>query len=141
MRPSLMLIPLLALAACDRAETPPKTTAVAEAPAGEAPAPQAEPAFQPPSFAGRWAAGPQLCADGAWVFRTDGVATAGEVSCSFKKVEPSASGYRIEAACTHEGSQSDGEIVLSMTDPAPPQSMTVEGGPWDGPITLQRCPA
>lgn len=136
----LMLIPLLALAACDRAETPPKTTAVAQAPSGETPTAGPAPAFQPASFVGRWAAQPQLCADGGWVFRTDGVSTAGEVSCTFRKVEPSASGYRIQAACTHEGSVSDGEIGLSLTDPAPPQSMTVEGGPWNGPITLQRCP-
>jgi len=141
MRRCLMLIPLLAFAACERTETPPKTTAVAEAPVGETPAPAAEPAFQPPSFVGRWAAEPKLCAAGAWVFRTDGVSTAGEVSCAFRRVEPSASGYRIQAACTHEGSQSDTEIGLSLTDPAPPQSMTVEGGPWSGPITLQRCPA
>ncbi|MCR5876350.1 hypothetical protein LRS10_20705 [Phenylobacterium sp. J426] len=136
MRPLMLVLPVIALAACERAE-PPKVTAAAEAPAASA---TPDVRRQAP-FVGRWAASPELCADGAWVFRTDGVSTAGEVSCRFASVEPSASGYRIAAACSHEGSESEGEIGLSITDPAPPESMTVSGGPWNGPVTLRRCPA
>ena len=115
--------------AADAARAPPETVAAQPAPVG------------PPAYEGRWAVSPDLCAQGAWDFRQDGVSTAGEVSCAFREVEPSASGYRIQAACTHEGSESDSEIGLSITDPAPPQSMTVTGGPWNGPVTLRRCPA
>lgn len=139
MRKTLIVLALLGLAACGRQEEPPPVTAAAEAPP-ETLAPQPAP-VGPPDYEGRWAASAELCADGAWEFRQDGVSTAGEVSCAFREVEPSASGYRIQAACTHEGSQSDSEIGLSMTDPAPPQSMTVTGGPWSGPVTLRRCPA
>ncbi|WP_041373506.1 hypothetical protein [Phenylobacterium zucineum] len=139
MRSALLLIPLLALGACERAAGPPETTAVVED-AEPAAAPGAEPAFRPASFVGRWAAEPGLCADGAWLFRTDGVSTAGEVSCAFRSVTATASGYRIDATCAAEGEETSSEITLAMTDPAPPQSMTVSGGPWAGPITLMRCP-
>lgn len=139
MRKMLIVLALLGAAACGRQEEPPPVTAAAEVPPETVP-PQPAP-VGPPAYEGRWAVSADLCEKGAWDFRQDGVSTAGEVSCAFREVEPSASGYRIQAACTHEGSRSDSEIGLSITDPAPPLSMTVEGGPWNGPITLQRCPA
>ena len=133
MRWCFPLVPLLVLAACGQADGPPNTAA--EAPAATTPAPPR------PDFTGRWAADPELCADGAWTFRPDGVSTAGEVSCEFREIEPTASGYRIAALCRSEGHEEAGEIGLAITDPAQPRSMTVTGGPWNGPLTLRRCVA
>lgn len=124
-----VLLAALALAACG----PPATDA---APTGEPTAPAAEAA----RYVGRWAARPELCRDGAWRFEARRVATAGEVTCDFDRVSPTASGYEIEARCTAEGASSPQTFTLTMTDPAAPETMTVAGGPWSGATTLALCP-
>lgn len=122
----------LALGACAReeaAEGPPApTTMPADGPAERA------------SYIGRWAATPELCSDGAWAFEEARVVTAGEVACDFQEVTPIATGYEVSATCWAEGPPQAGTFMLTLTDPAPPQTMSVTGGPWAGPVTLVRCP-
>jgi hypothetical protein len=124
------MVAFLLLTACgDGAVAPAPTTA---APVVGAPA-------TPASYVGRWAATPALCADGAWVFEERALNTAGETSCRFDQITSTASGYLIDAQCTAEAPARPYKLTLTLTDPAPPQSMTAAGGPWDGAVTLMRC--
>jgi hypothetical protein len=135
------VLALLALAACGRedgATLDPGGSVGPPPPPLQQVSPQ-QPA-SPASYVGRWAARPELCAGGAWVFEEQRVTTAGEVSCDFTKVAPMASGYQVEARCVAQGPPADSTFMLTLTDPAPPQTMTVNGGPWDAGVTLVRCP-
>lgn len=123
----------LALAACGgEVEAPPPPPAALETAAPAAAAPRA-------TYVGRWAATPELCDDGAWVFEETALNTAGETSCRFEAATSTPTGYLIAALCTAEGPERSHEIVLTLTDPAPPQAMTASGGPWSGAVTLRRC--
>ena len=122
---------LILLAACGREE--------AAGDAAGATATQATGAPGPDGFVGRWAAQPNLCTTGAWSFAPDGLTTAGEVSCRFGKVERTSSGWEIAAACTGEAPAEDATLTLTLTDPAPPETMSVYGGPFES-VTLRRCP-
>lgn len=124
------------LVAC-QAEAPPAPVKSAEAPPPAAPPTPPEP--PPPPYVGLWAARADLCPSGAWVFDRDRVVTAGEVACEFQQVTETSSGFQVTAACSHEGETKPYQFNLTLTDPAPPRSMTVSRGPWDGPITLMRC--
>ena len=139
---------ILLVAACGRQEgegtasAPASQASVAEAPPAASAAPaqaQAASTAGPDVYVGRWAARPNLCAGGAWTFAADRLSTAGEVSCTFREVERTQSGWEIAAACTAEGPAKDAELVLTLTDPAPPETMTVSGGPFES-VTLRRCP-
>lgn len=125
------------LSACQD-EPPPAPAKVAEAP--PPPAPPAPPEPTPPPYVGLWAANASLCPQGAWVFDHDKVVTAGEVACEFEQVSETSSGYQVTATCSAEGETKPYQFSLTLTDPAPPRSMTVSRGAWDGPITLMRCP-
>ena len=134
---SLCLLPLLA--ACeDRAEPVTPAPVPARGRAAE-PTPPA-PLDEAPSFVGVWAARPELCRNGSWMFTPQGVRTAGEVSCAWSKVEKTETGYALAGTCTAEGVAKPAEAVLTI-DPAKPAAMTVTGGPWAGPIALTRCSA
>lgn len=137
MRRASPFLAVLALAACSDERPPASGQGPAPAPGATAPARPAEPA----SYVGRWAARPELCQAGAWTFEPGGVTTAGEVACDFQEVAPEASGWRVKATCVAQAPPQAHDFSLTLTDPAPPQSMTVTGGPWDGPVTLVRCPA
>ncbi|HEX8570085.1 MAG TPA: hypothetical protein VF699_09215 [Caulobacteraceae bacterium] len=150
LRPAAVIALALLAAACGREEgqgdaagTPPAADAVsaAETPAAVAAAPpgQAVTTVGPSGFVGRWAAQPNLCAAGAWTFAADRLTTAGEVSCTFGKVERTQAGWEIAARCTAEGPPQDAGLTLTLTDPAPPETMTVAGGPFES-VTLRRCP-
>jgi hypothetical protein len=124
------------LGACQEEAAPAaQITAAAPAPA----VPPAPPEPPPPPYVGLWAAGADLCTSGAWVFDRDRVVTAGEVACEFQQVTGTNSGFQVTAACSHEGETKPYQFNLTLTDPAPPRSMTVSRGPWNGPITLMRC--
>lgn len=109
------------------------------------PAPSASPnALEAPpeaarAYVGRWAHAPDLCANGAWVFERNEVATAGEVSCEFLDVEESGGVYVIEASCVAEAPPASYQIRLMVTQSG--RAMQVSGGPWSAPIELQSCPA
>ena len=134
---------LLLAAACGREEArelAPDGSAAAPPSAAVAPE-QAQAASTPGPdvYVGRWAAQPNLCASGAWVFAADRLTTAGEVSCTFSEVERTQAGWEIAARCTAQAPAEDATITLTLTDPAPPETMTVSGGPFTS-VTLRRCP-
>lgn len=125
----------LALAACsEQAERP---TTVAPAAAQQPPAP---PAAAAPSYEGRWAVSLAACQDGGWEFTKDRVGTAGEVSCEFERVMPTAAGYAIDAQCTAQAPPELKSFTLSFAGVGPAETMTVAGGPWGAPVALVRCP-
>ncbi|WP_374468690.1 hypothetical protein [Phenylobacterium sp.] len=145
MRPArdLLLLLSLVLAACGReaADTPAAPKPAEPPAAGPAPTTAVtRDVPQPASYVGRWAASPPLCADGAWVFEPGRVQTAGEVACDFVTVTEGLTGYAVAAKCLAEGVAEPQSFHLAMSDEAPPQGMTVAGGPWGGPVSLRRCP-
>lgn len=103
-------------------------------PASEAPAPLTA----RPTFAGRWAATPQLCRDGAWMFSETGVETAGETSCLWSAIVRTETGWTVAGRCTAEGTATEAQATLTQDGP---DGLTVAGGPWDGPVELGRCGA
>lgn len=120
---------------------PVEEAAAPEAPAAAAPAQASQTLQGPAAYVGRWAATPELCENGAWEFQARALSTAGEVSCQFDQVTPTASGFDIEARCVAQAPETRHTLTLTLTDPAPPQSMTAAGGPWSGSVTLMRCEA
>ena len=133
---------VLLAAACGPSDEPAESPAAAAPEPAPAAAPVRVPApvpVGPSAFVGRWAAQPTLCEAGAWVFAADRLETAGEVACNFSKVERTAAGWKINARCTAQAPEQDAELTLTLTDPAPPETMTVAGGPFQT-VTLRRCP-
>ena len=134
---------VLLAAACGRGEegAAPARSETAAPPSAAAAPEQAQAASLagPDVYVGRWAARPELCAAGAWTFAADRLTTAGEVACSFQQVERTAAGWEIAASCTAQAPAQDAELTLTLTDPAPPETMTVSGGPFES-VTLRRCP-
>ncbi len=112
-------LPALLLAACQAETTPPG------APSGET-----------PFYVGRWAADASLCVGGAWVFTEMTLNTAGEVSCTFNTITPTATGYTIQATCIAQAPPTQETLRLSYAQSA--QALLVEGGPF-APIGLIRC--
>lgn len=134
----LLLLPA-ALVACSEPAAPPSQAAPAPAPAPTPPAAPA-PTTAQPSYVGRWAVSLAACQAGGWEFTKDSVGTAGEVSCQFDKVTPRAGGYAIDAQCTAQAPPELRSFTLAFAGVGPAETMTVAGGPWDGPVTLVRCP-
>lgn len=93
-----------------------------------------------PDYVGRWAVSLAGCQTGGWEFRKDSLGTAGEVSCQFKKVTQRPDGYAIDAQCTAQAPPELKSFTLSFAGVGPAQTMTVDGGPWSGPVALVRCP-
>ncbi len=98
----------------------------------------AQPAAQP-AYVGRWAANAGLCRDGAWDFRHDGLATAGEVSCRFDGVAALDDGYEIAATCTAQAPPQAHNLRPSLNGAG--DMMVVRGGRFDSPPPPTRCPA
>jgi hypothetical protein len=112
------------------AETSP-TPVVTASPAASAPAPDSgEPGKLPPAdgakprYVGRWAATEQLCAAGAWRFYATHLETAGEVSCTYNRVDKVPGGYDLHATCTAEAPPAPDLIKLRFAESA--QAMLVE---------------
>lgn len=78
-----------------------------------------------------------MCADPAWEFRADGIATQGEVSCTFNHVLAVTNGYDVNASCVAQAPPEEHTIVLRLEGQG--DRMRVEQGPWSAPITLVRC--
>lgn len=93
------------------------------------------------SYVGRWAVSLAGCQAGAWDFRKDRLATAGEVACTFAKVAPTPAGYTVQAECVAQGPRQPQSFTLTFSGVGAAETMTVAGGPWTGPIALVRCPA
>jgi hypothetical protein len=77
-----------------------------------------------PRYVGRWAATRQLCEGGAWRFHAKYLETAGEISCSYPRVDTVPGGYDLHAACTAEGPPRTDVIKLRFAESA--QAMLVD---------------
>ena len=77
-----------------------------------------------PRYVGRWAATEQQCASAAWRFHATHLETAGEVSCSYPRVDTVPGGYDLHAACTAEAPPAPDLIKLRFAESA--QAMLVE---------------
>lgn len=126
----------MAIAACSEQAERPATVA----PAVTQPPAEPPPAAAAPSYEGRWAVALAACQDGGWEFTKDRVGTAGEVSCEFKRVTPTAAGYAIDAQCTAQAPPELKSFTLTFAGVGPAETMTVAGGPWSAPVALVRCP-
>ena len=89
----------------------------------------------PAGFVGRWAASPELCASGAWVFSPDRLVTAGEVACDFQEVTADADGWTVRASCTAQAPAEPATLRLSRAEGG---GLAVSGGPFQ-PVTLRLC--
>lgn len=77
-----------------------------------------------PRYVGRWATTEQLCTSGAWRFYATHLETAGEVSCSYDRVDKVPGGYDLHATCTAEAPPAPDLIKLRFAESA--QAMLVE---------------
>ncbi len=116
----------IAPAGNDAAATPSLSTAAGSLPPADA-------AYR---YVGRWAATPQLCATGAWRFHERRLDTAGEVSCTFDKIDRAPGGYDIAATCLAEGNRISDTIALRFAESA--RAMLVSSKMWDG-VGLSYC--
>lgn len=77
-----------------------------------------------PRYVGRWAATERLCTSGAWRFYATHLETAGEVSCSYNRIDKVPGGYDLHATCTAEAPPAPDLIKLRFAESA--QAMLVE---------------
>lgn len=132
----LALVMLLPLAtACGQSAAPP-----AKAPVAVNPGPPTPPDVIPPTYVGRWAARPGLCASGAWVFSDRSLTTAGEVSCTFTRVTANETGWIAEGACAAQAPAAPATLVLNATGAGQSRGLAVSGGPFASPQVLAACP-
>lgn len=101
-------------------------------PAGELPR-----ASSPTRYVGLWSAASMSCADPAWRFEADHLATKGEVSCDFENVVTVPGGYDIAARCTAEGEEKAYTLRLRFAESA--KAMLVSGGPFSEEVGLVYC--
>jgi hypothetical protein len=125
----VLIFPILAISACS---PEPMTNQATSAPS---PAPKVSP-DAPARYVGRWAAKPELCAEGSWNFDALSLSTAGEVACDFRRVQDVPGGFDIDATCHAEGTDSDEVIALRFGASA--DRMRVESKTFQ-PIELMRC--
>lgn len=90
-------------------------------------------------YVGDWAVSAALCQEGRWRFTPKQVSTAGGVGCEIADAHQGAASWSLDVVCTAEGPPAPGRLVLALLNPADPTVMTVEGGPFAGPVTLTRC--
>ncbi len=90
-----------------------------------------------PRYVGLWATTAQGCAEPAWRFEANSVATRGEVSCSFDNVQLAPTGYDIQATCHAQAPPEQHRIQLSFAESA--RAMMISGGPWAAPTSLVFC--
>lgn len=129
----LLLLPLTT--ACGEPAPPPQ-----KAPVAVNPGPPVPPETLPPTYVGRWAARPDLCASGAWVFTEKTLRTAGEVSCTFTQMTPNETGWIAEGACIAQAPAAPATLVLNTTGAGQTRTLAVSGGPFTAPQVLKACP-
>lgn len=135
--PTVLMSAAVALAAagCGQPSAPP-----AAPPKAQNPGPPMTPNPMPPTYVGRWAATPDLCDTGAWVFTPTGLTTAGEISCNFSQVTPNETGWIAEGACVAQGPAKPASLVLNTTRAGQSRTLAVSGGPFSGSQVLGVCP-
>lgn len=131
----LALLLLLPLAVACGQPAPPQKAPVAVNPGSPVP-----PDILPPTYVGRWAARPDLCASGAWVFSDKTLTTAGEVSCTFTQITANETGWIAEGACIAQKPAAAATLVLNTTGAGQTRTLAVSGGPFTAPQVLTVCP-
>lgn len=87
-------------------------------------------------YIGRWAATPDLCANGAWRFQTRKLTTAGGTSCELPTIAAVPTGYELSGTCQAEGKKTEQTLKLGFDEGK--RAMTVRGKTL-GPATLIYC--
>jgi len=112
MRAVVFALATVCLAACGPSTEPqPDPDAAAQLGEPEVLPRTLPPAGAEPRFVGLWAASQDMCTDPAWRFRTDGVSTQGEVSCTFNQISEIAGGYDVQATCQAEGNTTQHQML------------------------------
>jgi hypothetical protein len=102
--------------------SPAATSSPSPSPAAPGTLPPADSAT--PRYVGRWAATKKLCASGAWRFYATHLETAGEVSCTYRRVDAVPGGYDLHATCTAQAPPQPDVITLRFAESA--QAMLVD---------------
>ncbi|RJF91415.1 hypothetical protein [Sphingomonas cavernae] len=141
-RISVALATLALLSACQKSE-PSQNDAAANVspPAANATVAPTPPGLPPADanlrFIGVWAAEPGLCQEGAWRFSERDLATAGEVSCDFDRINPVPGGYDIAAMCTAEGDETKNTLRVRFAESV--HAMRLEADRVLQPVSLIYC--
>jgi hypothetical protein len=101
--------------------------------------PVAIPTTPPDGYVGPWAATEALCSGGVWRFTPKRLTTAGGVDCEIVSATQGVASWAVSVSCRTEEGSEPGLLTLILPDPARPDVMSVEGGPFHGPVTLTRC--
>jgi len=124
----LVLLSVLALAACGQPVEPPANP----------PPVEASSAPEGPRFVGPWAASQEMCEDPAWRFEAREVTTQGHVHCAFNSVTEIPGRYSVNAACNAEVTESQHpNMEIKFAESA--GAMLIENGRWPDPPALIRC--
>lgn len=134
MRIAASLILITALGACDGPAPAPPPAPEKVASASGSTLPTADAA---PRYVGTWAAAEIGCGHAAWRFQPRTLSTAGEVSCTFDTVTRTANGYDLAGMCQAQAPPEPHRLKLTFTESA--KAMTLEGGPFAGPVSLTYC--
>ena len=93
-----------------------------------------------PRFVGRWAAAASACGHEAWRIDAAQLQSPGALSCSFGRVHTTDAGYTADGMCSVGKAAAPGRLVFTLTGPQRMNGLTINGGPFDEPIGLVRCP-
>ena len=99
------------------------------------------PTAGPPAFVGRWSATASSCAHKVWVLTSDSLRSPSVLSCTFEKVSPTDAGYTALSTCTVGKARAPGRLMFTLVGQGAARSLTLNGGPFDEPVGLVRCPA
>ena len=130
-----MLLLVLWLGACSRADPSPVKASAPEdpaAPEGGSAAPVAT-----ASYLGRWAARAEDCTQFAWTLSRGELDAPGEVFCRYPEPQRSAGGYQVQASCSGEAEVLPGVLDLTMTGA---DGLTLSHPVFGRPHALVRCP-
>lgn len=127
--------PLLLLAGCNRHQ--PLISSSAPTPS----APISNPVTGEPGYVGRWASSQSGCADRAWVLTSGEMRSANGLHCTFVHMNPGSAGFSGDVDCGAAGDRKAGRMSLTLTGPDGARGLTLLGGPFDLPVTLEQCRA
>jgi hypothetical protein len=132
-RGAVCALALLVAAGCGRKEEAlfaEKTTVAAPAAVGG-----------PPAYVGIWARNAGECAARRFTFTETQLQAPSGSACEVSDAEPSPAGYSLTALCRLKGTETPGRLLLTFEGAGPRNTMTVEGGPLEAPLSLVRCGA
>ena len=131
----LLLLAALAPAACERPAPEPAPAASAAPP--EAAAPTAAPRAGPVGFVGRWGADPARCAEAQYVLTRTALEAPGGAFCSFRRVEETPAGWRMDAACQAREGGPRTDATLDVERIGDGLRLRLSGRE---PVTVRLCP-